>query len=93
MAVIGSLLHKSAGYQKNAENMRTMLQLCRARGEAVMRGGGSQATEKLHQKGKLTARERIERLIDPGNLVQANSTTPLVVVTQEIFPCVSIALQ
>ncbi len=67
MAVIGSLPHKSAAFQKNAENMRTMVQLCRARGEAVMRGGGSQAVEKLHQKGKLTARERIERLIDPGS--------------------------
>lgn len=67
MAVIGSLLHKSAAYQKNAENMRTLLQLLHARGEAVMRGGGSQAVEKLHQKGKLTARERIERLIDPGS--------------------------
>ena len=32
-----------------------------------MRGGGSQAIEKLHVKGKLTARERIERLIDPGS--------------------------
>jgi 3-methylcrotonyl-CoA carboxylase beta subunit len=67
MAVIGSLLHKSAGFQKNTENMRGMLQLCRARGEAVMRGGGTQALEKLHQKGKLTARERITRLIDPGS--------------------------
>ncbi len=66
MALIGSVLHKTAAFQKNAENMRTMLQLCRARGDAVMRGGGSQAIEKLHQKGKLTARERIERLIDPG---------------------------
>jgi acetyl-CoA carboxylase carboxyltransferase component len=44
-----------------------MLQLSRARGEAVVRGGGSQAIEKLHAKGKLTARERIERLIDPGS--------------------------
>jgi 3-methylcrotonyl-CoA carboxylase beta subunit len=67
MAIVGSILHKSSGFQKNAENMRTMLQLSRARGEAVMRGGGSQAIEKLHAKGKLTARERIERLIDPGS--------------------------
>ncbi|MBP1649478.1 MAG: Acyl-CoA carboxylase component [Bacteroidetes bacterium] len=66
MALIGSVLHKSATFQKNAENMRTMLQLLRARGEAVMRGGGSVAFEKLHQRGKLGARERIERLIDPG---------------------------
>src|SRR5512135_2213879 len=67
MAVIGSLLQKTAGFQRNAENMRTLLQLSHTRGEAVMRGGGSPAVEKLHQKGKLTARERIERLIDPGS--------------------------
>jgi 3-methylcrotonyl-CoA carboxylase beta subunit len=67
MAIIGSLLHKTAAFQKNTENMRTMLQLCRTRGEAVMLGGGSQAIERLHQKGKLTARERVERLIDPGS--------------------------
>jgi acetyl-CoA carboxylase carboxyltransferase component len=67
MALIGSVLHKSVAFAKNLENMRTMLQLSHARGEAIMLGGGSLAVEKLHQKGKLTARERIDRLIDPGS--------------------------
>lgn len=29
-------------------------------------GGGAKAIERQHEKGRLTARERIERLIDPG---------------------------
>jgi 3-methylcrotonyl-CoA carboxylase beta subunit len=67
MASIGSVLHKSASFQKNAENMRALLDLRRTRGDSVLRGGGSEALEKLHQKGKLSARERVERLIDPGS--------------------------
>ena len=39
-------------------------QLQALRGEANL-GGGEEAVEKQHAKGKLTARERIERLIDP----------------------------
>ena len=34
--------------------------------EIIRRGGGPQAIERQHAKGRLTARERIERLVDPG---------------------------
>ncbi len=35
--------------------------------QATLRlGGGSKAIERQHEKGRLTARERIDRLIDPG---------------------------
>ncbi len=33
----------------------------------VRKGGGDRAIERQHQKGRLTARERIERLLDPGS--------------------------
>jgi len=36
------------------------------RRKTVRQGGGPAAIEKQHRKGKLTARERIERLLDPG---------------------------
>jgi propionyl-CoA carboxylase len=39
----------------------------RARLARVRAGGGRAATERHHQRGKLTARERIDRLIDPGS--------------------------
>ncbi|MCB9835659.1 MAG: acyl-CoA carboxylase subunit beta [Phycisphaera sp.] len=39
--------------------------------EAVIReGGGSKAIERQHAKNRLTARERIDRLIDPGSFFQ-----------------------
>ena len=32
----------------------------------VAHGGGEKATERHRSRGKLTARERIDRLVDPG---------------------------
>jgi acetyl-CoA carboxylase carboxyltransferase component len=32
----------------------------------IMLGGGQAASERQHKKGRLTARERIEKLVDPG---------------------------
>jgi 3-methylcrotonyl-CoA carboxylase beta subunit len=41
------------------------------RQEAELRlGGGKKAVERLHEKGRLTARERVEKLIDPGSTFQ-----------------------
>ena len=37
-----------------------------ARDQEAMLGGGADAIEKQHARGKLTARERIEALLDPG---------------------------
>ncbi len=39
------------------------------RGKAAL-GGGKEEIEMQHAKGKLTARERIERLLDPGTFVE-----------------------
>ena len=35
-------------------------------------GGGDERIEKQHEKGKLTARERIELLVDPGSFMELN---------------------
>lgn len=35
--------------------------------EKIRQGGGPKAVERQHQKGRLTARERIARLVDPGS--------------------------
>lgn len=35
--------------------------------ERLMQGGGKEATERQHASGKLTARERVEVLLDPGS--------------------------
>ncbi|MFQ5843797.1 MAG: acyl-CoA carboxylase subunit beta [Planctomycetota bacterium] len=42
----------------------------RRRREAALLGGGSEAIEKQHRKGKLTARERIDLLVDNGSFVE-----------------------
>ena len=36
----------------------------------AMAGGGPERREKQHQQGKLTARERIELLLDPGSFIE-----------------------
>lgn len=40
--------------------------------ERVRLGGGSEAIEKQHKGGKLTARERVERLLDSGSFVEVD---------------------
>ncbi len=36
--------------------------------KTILQGGGLKAIERQHEKGRLTARERIQRLIDPGSV-------------------------
>jgi len=38
--------------------------------EKALLGGGEEKLEKQHEKGKLSARERIDRLLDPGSLME-----------------------
>ena len=45
------------------------------RREQLKLGGGLQAIEKQHAQGKLTARERIDKLFDPGSFVELNIFT------------------
>ena len=44
----------------------------RRRREALGQGGGPEALERQHAKGKLSARERIERLADPGSFEEVD---------------------
>ena len=41
-----------------------------ARSAKVELGGGKTAIEKQHNNGKLTARERVEKLLDPGSFTE-----------------------
>ena len=52
---------------RNADAMRLAWSSIRDRIEKAALGGGRQRIEKEHAKGKLTARERLERLFDPGS--------------------------
>jgi acetyl-CoA carboxylase carboxyltransferase component len=49
------------------EQMTALVAELRERTEHVARGGGEAAVERHRSRGKLTARERIDRLVDPGS--------------------------
>ena len=51
---------------RNAERMRELVGSLRALECRIQAGGGPAKAEKQHKAGKLTARERIGRLLDPG---------------------------
>jgi len=52
------------------DDMRKKLEELEQRRASLTEGGGSAQIEKQHQRGKLTARERIAKLLDPGTFVE-----------------------
>jgi len=56
----------SPRYQKNARAMADLVTTIAREQEKMREGGGQKAIESQHSKGRLTARERIALLIDPG---------------------------
>ena len=68
MAVLESRLDRSSeSFGINAQRMERLVAELRERLVAVRAGGGAEAVEKHRRRKKLTARERVERLIDPGS--------------------------
>jgi 3-methylcrotonyl-CoA carboxylase beta subunit len=55
---------KSADFQKNSRRMVDRLTEIKNEEERIRQGGGAKAIESQHKKGRLTARERIAKLID-----------------------------
>ncbi len=51
-------------FNKNDDAMRLLISEAKKRFEKIQLGGGQKSIDKLHEKGKLTARERIEALLD-----------------------------
>ncbi len=51
-------------------DMRAKLDELARRRAALVQGGGAKEVERQHQRGKLTARERIEKFLDPGSFVE-----------------------
>jgi 3-methylcrotonyl-CoA carboxylase beta subunit len=66
MGQIGTTQKRTDAFRRNQEAMQALLEQLRARGAAVRLGGGQKAIDRHHARGKLTARERIEGLLDPG---------------------------
>src|ERR1700720_3918779 len=56
---------KSADFQANSRKMIDRLTEIKNEEERISQGGGTKAIESQHKKGRMTARERISKLIDP----------------------------
>src|SRR3954462_10394314 len=67
MAVLTSQLDRDAEeFARRRERMEELVAELRERTAEVARGGGEKATERHRSRGKLPARERVDRLVDPG---------------------------
>ena len=58
--------------ERHMSRVRDEIEKLRQIEEAVRAGGGKKYVEEQHRLGKLTARERIDHLLDPGTFVEVN---------------------
>ncbi len=67
MAVLTSQMEReSEAFARRRERMAQLVAQLRERTSQIARGGGESAVERHRGRGKLTARERIDQLVDPG---------------------------
>jgi 3-methylcrotonyl-CoA carboxylase beta subunit len=60
----------SARFEANMRFMADLVSQIRNEEEKIREGGGAKAIESQHNKGRLTARERIQLLADPGSFFE-----------------------
>jgi 3-methylcrotonyl-CoA carboxylase beta subunit len=67
-SIIETHIHRdSPEFEKNTRQMVDLLTEIKNEEERIRQGGGAKGIEAQHKKGRLTARERISKLIDPGS--------------------------
>ena len=67
MAVLSSQVEASDAFDERRARMEELVAELRERSAQVARGGGEKALERHRSRGKLTARERVDRLLDPDS--------------------------
>ena len=68
MAVLTTQVDRASDtFRERRERMDALVAELRERSALVARGGGEKAVERHRSRGKLTARERIDLLVDPGS--------------------------
>ena len=67
MPQIGKDVTKDVAFNRNEDVTKNLIRVLNAKGDTVRLGGGEKAIGKQHAKNKLTARERIGKLIDDGS--------------------------
>jgi len=60
----------SARFEANMRFLADLMSQVRNEAEKISEGGGEKSIENQHGKGRLTARERIELLVDPGTFFE-----------------------
>jgi acetyl-CoA carboxylase carboxyltransferase component len=66
MGVLASMVAHDETFERRRAAMEQLVVELRERSALVAAGGGEKAVERHRSRGKLTARERIDRLVDPG---------------------------
>ncbi|MBV8356202.1 MAG: methylcrotonoyl-CoA carboxylase, partial [Candidatus Eremiobacteraeota bacterium] len=68
MAVLASHVDvRTREFEANAAHLRGLVEELRGRLSVAAQGGGAEATARHRARNKMTARERVARLIDPGS--------------------------
>ena len=63
----------SQRFETNMRYMADLVSAVRNEEEQIREGGGPKAIDSQHNKGRLTARERIQKLVDPGSFFELGS--------------------
>src|SRR5579859_6106620 len=58
---------QSKAFAENSRHMKDLVSEILNQEEVIRVGGGAKAIEAQHKKGRLTARERVRKLIDTGS--------------------------
>ena len=66
MTVLSSHVARDEAFDRRTQRMEQLVAELRDRTALVAAGGGAASMERHRSRGKLPARERIDRLVDPG---------------------------
>ncbi len=66
MALLQSRVEQTDDFARRRQQMQALVDELGERSAAVAAGGGERSIERHRSRGKLLARERIDRLVDPG---------------------------
>src|SRR5437773_5678452 len=66
MALLQSRVERTDDFERRRSRMGSRVAELRERAAQGAAGGGERAVERHRSRGKLLARERVDRLVDPG---------------------------
>ena len=66
MALLSSRVERTDDFARRQARMEQLVDELKTRTAQVAAGGGERAIERHRSRGKLLARERVDRMIDPG---------------------------